>query len=243
MERRGSGAAGAVPRAPVGGRRADRSRVPVHEGRQRLLGTPRPDVALAPRRRSRGHGHLPGAHRVPGAGGRGGRRAPRSGRGPRGRGARRLRCHGRAARHRRRPVAPLSQGARPLRRRRPEPGERWHRPAASDNPRSTRAARDRARRDHRRNRGARMDFTGSRPVPRSCPCASGAGSRTRRAATASTRGPTRSSPGSRPPSIPTTTAMPTTRPGSRSSAWSSRTPASRMGPSRAGSPGRRSSTC
>ena len=141
------------------------------------------------------------------------------------------------------PSHPYLQGARPLRRRRPEPWERRHRPAASDHPRTARASCDRARRDHRRHGRTGRTSRDRARAPRSCPCVSGAGSRTRRAVTASTPGPTRSSPGSRLPSIPTTTAMPTTPPGSRSSAWSSRTPASLTARSHAGSPERRSSTC
>jgi subtilisin family serine protease len=58
-------------------------------------------------------------------------------------------------------------------------------------------------------------FTASRRARRSSPSAWEAGSRTPKAATASTRGPTRSWPASRRRSIPTTTATRTTRRGSR----------------------------
>ena len=61
-------AAGAVPRAARGGRGAHRSRVPLHARRQRLLGSARPHLGGAARRRPRGHRHLPGAHRVSGTG-------------------------------------------------------------------------------------------------------------------------------------------------------------------------------
>ena len=47
-------AAGAVPRAALGSRRADRAGVPVHARRQRVLGPARPDVARAARARPRG---------------------------------------------------------------------------------------------------------------------------------------------------------------------------------------------
>ena len=141
------------------------------------------------------------------------------------------------------PSHPYLRRTRALRRRRHQPGQRRDRPAASDDPGTSRAARDRARRDHRRHRRARTGSTGSRPERRSCRSASVAGSRTRKAATASTRAPTSCSQGSRRPSIRTTTGTSSTPHASRSSAWSSRTPRSPTDRSRARSPVRPTSTC
>ena len=154
MERIGRRTARAVPRAAVGRRRADRARVPLHEGRQRLLRTPRPDVAVAARPRPRGHWHLPCPHRLSGAGERERRRAAVRPRRSRGRRSRRHRCDRRAARHGRRSFPSVPQGARALGSRRPEPGKRRHRTAASDDPGTTGATRHRARGDRRRNGGA-----------------------------------------------------------------------------------------
>ena len=94
--------AGAVPRAPVGGRRTDRAGVPVRARRQRVLGPARSDVARAARTGSRGEGVYPVRIAYPAQAERGRRRAALVRRGPRDRRARRHGRHGRAARHRRR---------------------------------------------------------------------------------------------------------------------------------------------
>ena len=147
-------AAGAVPRAPVRRRRAHRARVPLHARDQRILGSSRPDVGGAARPRPRGRRRLPGAHRVPSAGGRvRRRRAPVGRRRPRDRRPRRLGRDGRAPRHRRRPVASVPAAARPLGRRRA----------------STRAAAgspSRIRRSPAARSGMRQSSPGSSPAPR-----------------------------------------------------------------------------
>ena len=144
-------AAGAVPRAPVGGRRANRARVPLHACDQRVLGAPRPDVGCAARSRPRGRGCLSRANRVPGTGIGVRGRASRGRRRPGDRGARRLRRDRRASRHRRRSLASVPAAASALGSRHPQSGQRRDRSAASDDPRPARAPCDRARGDHRRD--------------------------------------------------------------------------------------------
>ena len=237
-------AAGAVPRAARCRRGADRSRVPLHARAQRLLGASGSHVCCAARSRPRGRGRLPGADRISSAGRRvGRRRAPVGGRRSRDRGSRRLRRHGRAARHGRRPVASRTCAAACSR------ASTSSIPAAAESRSRTRRFRVGRSATRPSSPGsspaprARTGCTGSRRVPRSFRFASAAGSRTPRAATASTRARIRSSPGSRRPSIPTTTATCSTPRASPSSGWSSRTRRSQTARCRARSPGRQISTC
>ncbi len=134
----------------------------------------------------------------------------------------------RAARHRRRPHAPLHARPRPPRDRRPRAGRRPPtrvRTRRKPGGRSVTAPSSRA--SSSGSGRARPASTAWRPARASCRSASPAGSPTRAGASRSTAAPTRSSRGSRPPSTRTTTATRTTRPGSRSSASSSRSPPSR----------------
>ena len=239
-------AAGAVPRAARRGRRAGSPpSTATHACVNGFSARLDPTSARVARSRSRGRGRLPGADRLSSAGRRVGRWRAARRRSPISRSrvstapASRSRCSTRASI---RPI-PYLRSRVALGRRRHRPRQRRSRAAAPDDSWSAGAARNRARRDHRRHRGPGRAARDRARAPRSSRSASVAGSRTRRGATASTRARIRSSPGSRRPSIPTTTATCSTPRASPSSGWSSRTRRSRTARCRARSPGRQISTC